>query len=97
MRRMRIIKNELRSADVWVPTNVRQRVFVALHKAGRWQDVIDHFEFELYMLPYSQSTKTAISIGFFRSTEPELCKVCEDLSAQPGFIATTTRVYRPAQ
>ena len=97
MLRKRVESNEVRPADVWLPTNQRQRVLVALYTAGCWDDVVRQFEFQLDLLPYSKHTKTILSNEFFATIEPDLKRVCADLSQTPGYIATatTSTVYQP--
>ena len=95
--RLRILRKETRPSDVWLPTNERQRVLVALYHVGRWQDVKDHFEFKLGLLPFSETTKAVLTSNFFSDVEPNLRQVCQELAEAPGFIATTSTVYRQPQ
>ena len=97
MIRIRVLRNEVRESDVWVPTAVRQRALVALYQSGRWSDVVSHFQVKLSLLPYSSSTKTTIFMDFFNQTEPSLRNCCRELANEPGFISTTTSVYRAFQ
>ncbi len=97
MIRIRILRNEVKESDIWIPNVVRQRALVALYQNGRWHDVVLHFQDKLSLLPYSASTKISISTAFFNKTEPALRRCCHELANEPGFISTTSSVYRSFQ